>query len=270
MMTGFDSISEKGLSRRGEVFRVKPESFRCLVLLLASVFLLPSLAGASSEYGDIIKETPEYEKITTPKSGGSGNNNNDRHYHYHDHDRDPYYRPEYPRRSPYYTSGPQTGRSGWGGLINIGLSIGNSEFDYDDIEDGDAFVFHFGYRPRDSRLAYEFSIFDSGKADVTSLSGIDLEVDTLNFSLVFNSSSNRKSTLNFFGQGGIYFANSTLSGPFDSVNERSNGFLFALGFDAMLNPHFGLRFKAGSLLDVEDFADDESVYFYSFGGQFVF
>ncbi len=268
MLTGFGLFGEERIYRWEGWGHVKPARPGCLMLLLVSVLMLPSIAEASSEYGDKIKETPEYERITTPRSGGG--NNNSHHHHYHYYDRDYYYGPEYPRRSPYYASSPQTGRSSGGGLINLGIAIGKSEFDYDDIEDGDAFLFHLGYRPRDSRLAYEFSIFDSGKAEVTSLSGIDLEVDTLNFSLVFNSSSHPKSTLNFFGQGGIYFANTTLSGPFDRVSERSNGFLVALGFDVMINQHFSLRLRASNLLDVEDFADDESVSFYSFGGQFVF
>ena len=156
------------------------------------------------------------------------------------------------------------------GRLYLGVTIGNSEFDYDDIDDGDASIFRIGYRPENSRLGYELSVFSSGDAEVTSLTGIELEVDSINFGLTLNSSKNDQSRLNFFAQGGIYFADSTLSGPFDSVSENSNGFFVAAGAEIMLNRYFGLRAEAYNLFDVEDFANDESIQVFNLGGQFTF
>ena len=156
------------------------------------------------------------------------------------------------------------------GLIHVGVSIGKSEFDYDDIEDGDASLFLIGYRPEDSHLGYELSFFDSGDAKVTSLSDIEIEVRSFNLALSVNSSKIDESRLNLFGKGGIYFGKTTLFGPFDSVREPSNGFLIGAGIDIMLNQRFGLKAEAYQLFDVEDFADDRSVSFYNLGGQFVF
>ena len=246
---------------------MKPAAINFLMLFILSIMSLPSHSGSDSEYGDIIKNTPEYKQITTPKAGGDDDKDHHNHYyHYHD----PFYHPVYPPASAHYRRSTRSGRSGLSGNINLGIAIGKSEFDYDDIEDGDASIFHFGYRPENSRLGYEVSFYDSGKSEVTSLTEIEFEVETINLVLTVNSSRNRESTLNFFGQGGIYFADSTLSGPFDSVSENSNGFLLAAGIEIMLNRQFGLRAEASNLFDVEDFADDESVLFFSLGGQFVF
>ena len=248
---------------------MKSAASRFLMLFILSVLSLASHSGSDSEYGDIIRNTPEYKKITTPKADDDDDDDDDRydhHYHYHD----PFYEPVHPTPSAHYRRSTRSGSSGLSGHINLGIAIGKSEFDYDDIEDGDASIFHFGYRPENSRLGYEVSFYNSGESEVTSLTDIELEVETINFLLTVNSSRNRESTLNFFGKGGIYFADSTLSGPFDSVSENSNGFLLAAGIDIMLNRHFGLRAEAYNFFDVEDFANDESISVLSLGGQFVF
>ncbi len=251
----------------GEVNYMKPATIHFLMLCILSILSLPSLSGSDSEYGDIIKKTPEYKEITTPKA--VDDHDNDRHDHYY-HYRDPFYHPVYPPAAAYYRGPARSERPSSPGHINLGIAIGKSEFDYDDIEDGDASIFHFGFRPENSRLGYEVSFYDSGESEVASLTGIEVEVETINLVLTINSSRNRESTLNFFGKGGIYFADSTLSGPFDSVSEDSNGFLLAAGIEIMLNRHFGLRAEACNLFDVEDFANDESVLFFSVGGQIVF
>ena len=241
---------------------------RSLVLFVMAACSFQSLAEKDSEYGDIIRETPEYKKITTPKA----DDNSDHHHHHYpiySPVYGPLYYPTYPPPPGYYRSG-RSGGGGLPGVIYLGVTIGKSEFDYGDIDDGDAAVFRIGYRPWDSRLGYEFSVFDSGDAEVTSLNAIDLEVDTINFALTFNSATEPRSRFNLFGQGGIYFADTTLSGPFDSVSENSNGFLLAAGVEFMVNRHFGLRAEAYQFFDVEDFADDESITTVNVGGQFVF
>ena len=241
---------------------------RCSMLLSLYLLCSPSFAERDSDYGDIIKDTPEYRKITTP---GDDDGDHDNHRYYHPYP--PYHYPPHP--PPYGPAGPYyrpagSGSAGLRGLIHVGVSIGKSEFDYDDIEDGDASLLLIGYRPEESRLGYELSFFDSGDSEVTSLSGIEIEVSSFNLALSVNSSKNYKSRLNLFGKGGIYFARTILSGPFDSVRENSNGFLVGAGIDIMLNRRFGLKAEAYQLFDVEDFADDRSVSFYNLGGQFVF
>ena len=244
--------------------KLNSAGIRCLLLLLFALSGFPAFAERNSEYGDIIKKTPEYERITTPKE--NDDDDDVRHYHYYPY---PVYRPAYPPPPAYYRPA-NSGGGGLSGRIYLGVTIGNSEFDYDDIEDGDASIFHFGYRPEDSRLGYELSVFDSGDVDVTSLTAIELEVESINLVLTMNSSTSDESRLNLFGQGGIYFASTTLSGPFDSVRESSNGFLLAAGAEMMLNRYFGLRAEVYLLFDVEDFANDESISVFNLGGQFTF
>ena len=239
------------------------------MLCLLATASFQSFAEKDSEYGDIIRETPEYKRITTPKADDGDDDDHHHHYYPPYPPYPPVYRPTYPPPPDYY----QPARSRGGhlpGAFYFGVTIGQSEFDYNDIEDGDASIFRFGYRPRDSYLGYEFSLFDSGDAEVTSLSEIDLEVDTINLVLTVNSARNPQARFNLFGQGGIYFADTTLAGPFDSVSENSNGFLFGVGVEFMLSRYFGLRAEAFRFLDVEDFADDESITTLNLGSQFRF
>ena len=247
---------------------MRPLIARCLILVLLPMFGLPAAAEKKSEYGDIIILTPEYEKITTPRS--NDNDDDDRYYH---HDHRHHYHYDSPRYPPPYSSYRRSSGSritGPAGHVYLGVAVGESEFDYNDIADGDASKFHFGYRPSNSHLGYEISFYDSGNSEVTSLSGIDLRVDSLNLLLSYNTSRAQKSPLNFFAQGGIYFADTTLTGPFDSVSENSNGFMLSAGVEVMLNPNFGLRAEIYRLDRVEDFANDESLNFFTLGGQFVF
>ena len=232
-----------------------------------SILSFPCFAGSSSEYGDKLKSTPEYEKITTPRNDGGDHDRHYHHYPYHYHD--PFYHPGYRSSSARYRSAG-SGRSGLAGSVYLGVSVGNSEFDYDDIEDGDASIFRFGYRPENSRLGYELSLFSTGDSQVTSLTDIDIEVDTINLVLTVNSSRNNESQLNLFGKGGIYFADTTLSGPFDRASENSNGFLLGFGIEIMLNQHFSLRAEVDNLFDVEDFVDDESISSLTLGGILIF
>ena len=245
---------------------MKPVDIRTLLVFAISMTSFASFAANSSEYGDIIKNTPEYKKITTPKDDDDDDDDDDGgHRHiYH-----PAYHPPYHRvETNYRPTG--SGRAGLRGNFYLGLTIGKSEFDYDDIEGGDASILRFGYRPEGSHLGYELVVFDSGDSKVTSLSGIDIQVETVNLVLTLNSSRNSNARFNLFGQGGIYFADTILTGPFDDVSENSNGFLLAGGVEFRLGRAFSLRAEAYNLFDVEDFASDESVSAVNFGGQIVF
>ena len=246
---------------------MKSVDIRYLLFFILLILSFPSFSGSDSEYGDIIKNTPEYEKITKPKNDDDDNIRHEHHYHYPYHD--PFYRPAYPPSAAHYRpTGSE--RVGFGDTFYLGITIGNSEFDYDDIEDGDASIFRFGYRPEDSHLGYELSFFNSGDSEVTSLTDIEIQVETINLVLMVNSSGNSKSLLNLFGQTGIYFSETTLTGPFDRVSENSNGFLLAAGVEIMLNRHFSLRAEAYNFFDVEDFVDDESISSFNLGGNFIF
>ncbi len=176
----------------------------------------------------------------------------------------------YPSYPAQYDRSAGSGRSSLPGILYLGITIGESEFDYDDIDDGDTSIFYVGFRPEDSRLGYEVSFYNSGDSEVTSLTDIELEVKTINLVLTVNSSLNNKSALNLSGKAGIYFADATLSGPFDSVSEKSNGFLLGVGAEYALSQHFSLRADAYILEDVEDFANDESILIFSLGGQYLF
>ena len=133
-----------------------------------------------------------------------------------------------------------------------------------------ASIFYIGFRSDNSRLGYELSIYSSGDGDVTSLPDIELEVDSINLALTVNSSMNNESAVNLVGKAGIYFADATLSGPFDSVSESSKGFMLGAAVEFMLNRHFSLRADALVLHEVEDFANDESISSFTLGGHFVF
>ena len=245
---------------------------RFLTSFVIAILVFPSLADSNSEYGDIIRQTPEYEKITTPRPD-KGHDDDDRHHHRHYHHYHRYdhgvYIPDYPQPTGYARS-ERSRRYVRTGDIYVGVTVGRSEFDYDDIDQGDASIVRIGYRPYGSRLGYELSFFDSGDAEVTSLDDIDLQVETINLALSVNSGRVFRSRVNLFGQGGIYFADTTLSGPFDRVSEDSNGFLLAAGVEVMLNRNFSIKAEAYNLFDVEDFADDESITIVNLGGQFVF
>ena len=256
----------------GELKYMKPVDTRCLVVFLLSLLSSPSFSASNSEYGDIIRNTPEYDKITKPRSDVDSDDGGSNFYYPNPY---PYpYSYPYPYPFPYhhpaYNRAPSKGRTGLPGTFYLGVSIGESDFDYDDNKGGDASVFRFGYRPNNSRLGYELSYFNSGDSKVTSLTDIEFQVDTINLVLTLNTSRDDRSQLNCFGQAGIYFADATLTGPFDSVSENSNGFLLALGIEIVLNRHFSLRAEAGNLFDVEDFADDESISFVVLGGNVIF
>jgi len=244
---------------------MKPVDIRYLVPLILSILIFPSFVGSNSEFGDIIKGSPEYKKITKEKKKTK---KDDSHYHRHYHD--PFYGPLHRSCPPRYDQSVGSGRGSLPGLLYLGITIGESEFDYDDIDDGDTSIFYVGFRPEDSRLGYELSFYNSGDSEVTSLTDIELQVETINLMLTLNSSMNNKSPLNLSGKAGIYFADATLSGPFDSVKEKSNGFLLGVGVEFALNQHFSLRADAYILEDVEDFANDESISIFSLGGQFYF
>lgn len=249
----------------GELKYMKPVDIRFLVFFILSILSFPSFSESNSEYGDIIKNTPEYNKITNP--GNDDDDRNERIFH------DPYpysYSYPYPYYHPAYYRPSKTRRTGLPGAFYLGVSIGESDFDYDDNKGGDASIFRFGYRPNNSRLGYELSYFNSGDSKITSLTDIEFQVDTINLVLTLNTSKDNKSRLNLFTQGGIYFADATLTGPFDSVSENSNGFLLAVGIEIILNRHFSLKAEAFNFFDVEDFANDESISSVFFGGNFIF
>ena len=239
---------------------MKPVYIRCSVVFILSIVSFPAFSGSESEYGDIIRNTPKYVKITNPQND---DDLNERNFHY------PYLY-SYPYIHPAYYRPTSTERAKLTGAFYLGVSIGESDFDYDDNRGGDASIFRLGYRPNNAHLGFELSFFNSGASQITSLTDIEFKVDTINLVLTLNTSRDNRSRLNIFSQGGIYFADSTLTGPFDSVSENSNGFLFAVGIEMMLHSHFSLRAEVYNLFDVADFANDESISSVILGGNVIF
>ncbi len=243
---------------------MKPQK---IILILTGVFVIGSSTVAGSRYEDIIKDTTEYKKVTEGEAEqkekchkcGSG------YYYpsvpvYHDH----YYGPEV---SNHYSSGPAP--SSRTGTAYVGVAVGASSFDYEDIEDGDATQLYLGYRGW-SRLGYEVVLLDTGNAEVIGLNDIQLDVNAVNLGLTLNSATNHQEPLNAYLSGGIYLADTTLIGPVASVSEGSTGFTAGAGLELSLNEYFKLRADARVLFDVEDFANDESISMLSIGGQFNF
>ena len=100
---------------------MKSVDVRCLMVFILSILSFSSYSGSKSEYGDIIKGTPEYEKITKPKYIDDDNDRHEHHYHYHH----SYYRHAYPPSSTHYRS-TGSGRSGLTGTFYLGVTVGES------------------------------------------------------------------------------------------------------------------------------------------------
>ena len=109
---------------------------RYLRPLVISILGLPSFTVLGANYGDIITDTPEYEEITTPSSKDKDDDRDRHHYHHHRYE-NRIHSPDYPSSSNYFRSsgGGIFSRSG---SVYVGVTIGESEFDYNDIDDGDA------------------------------------------------------------------------------------------------------------------------------------
>jgi opacity protein-like surface antigen len=258
------------------------------ILISVAVLAIGGVAFADGDsYGDAIKDTPEYKKITGQDDDGDENRNDDRREDRRSH-RDRRYRrvPSGPvyidgyhdvytdqddsvyQNYGYFPDG-STPEAGFNAFY-IGLSIGTASFDYDDIDDVGALLLFAGFRTGGERQGYEFSYINTGAAEVSGLDDIELRVEALIFSLTWNSSKSMQSRWNAYGSAGIYLAGTTLSGPVDEVDEDSNGFTLGAGVEYAINRQFKLRLDARKLMHVEDFVSDKSVSVLSFGGKLGF
>jgi hypothetical protein len=141
----------------------------------------------------------------------------------------------------------------------VGAGIGISQFDYDDVDDGSAKKFYAAYELEGSPAYFEVALTDSGDADVTSLSGVTLNVSGLQVGAGYRLILNPDTGSNFFLKAGLYDTDTEASGPGGTAEDGNTGFYLGFGGDWMLNPSFGLRFDMEGLLGVEDFAEDNNV-----------
>ena len=153
-----------------------------------------------------------------------------------------------------------------GGYIGGGLGL--SSFDYDDIDDGNAYKVFAGYKFADSSIALEASYIDMGEADVEGVP-LELLIDGLNASLVFNPTAPNQ-PVSFLGRIGMYSFDTELKGPGGSITDDSTGLSWGLGIDFAASEHFSFRGEIEGFLGVEDFADDEMVTLISVGLQYNF
>jgi len=154
--------------------------------------------------------------------------------------------------------------------VVLGASIGKSQFDYTDIDDGSAKNFYIGYELDDSPLFFELVSIDSGDADVTSLQDVTLNVSGTQVGLGYRGILNPSTGSGFFFKGGMYNTDTEAAGPGGTIEEGGSGLYLGLGGDWMFVPNFGLRFDLEGLLGVKDFADNNNVTFIMVGPVFRF
>lgn len=156
----------------------------------------------------------------------------------------------------------------------IGGGTGDAEFDYSDIDDGDAEKYYIGLQPAGKLYGFELASLDSGEADIDDdIFGFEsIKVKGYNLSAVYHSAPNFgfKQPANFFLKLGYYAVETEVKATNFSRSEDSNGLSFGIGLDYAINDAFSLRADLEGLYGVEDFADDEIVTFITFGAQINF
>ena len=154
--------------------------------------------------------------------------------------------------------------------VVLGASVGKSQFDYTDIDDGSARNFYIGYEVNESPLFFELVSIDSGDADVISLQDVTLNVSGTQVGLGYRGILNPETGSGFFFKGGMYSTDTEAAGPGGTATESGSGLYLGFGGDLMFVPNFGLRFDLEGLLGVSDFADDNNVTLIMVGPVFRF
>ena len=154
--------------------------------------------------------------------------------------------------------------------VVLGASIGKSQFDYTDVDDGSAKNFYIGYELDGSPMFFEAVKIDSGDADITSLQDVTLNVSGTQIGLGYRGILNPVTGSGFFFKGGIYNTDTEAAGPGGTVTEGGSGLYLGLGGDWMFAPKFGLRFDLEGLIGVNDFAEDNNVTLIMVGPVFRF
>ncbi len=156
----------------------------------------------------------------------------------------------------------------------IGGGTGKAEFDYSDIDDGDAEKYYIGFQPAGKLYSFEIAVLDSGEADIDNnpFGFESIRVDGYNISAVYNTAPRFgfKQPTNLFFKLGYYLVETEVKTTTTSLTEDSNGLSFGLGIDYAINDAFSLRADLEGLYKVDDFADDEIVTFITFGAQINF
>lgn len=154
--------------------------------------------------------------------------------------------------------------------VVLGASVGKSQFDYTDVDDGSAKNFYAAYEIDESPLYFEIAMIDSGDADVTSLTDVTLNVSGTQVGLGYRGVLNPETGSGFFFKGGMYNTDTEASGPGGTITEGGSGLYLGFGGDLMFMPNFGVRLDLQGLLGVSDFAEDNNVTMILVGPVFRF
>ena len=156
----------------------------------------------------------------------------------------------------------------------IGGATGKAEFDYSDIDDGDAEKYYIGYQIPGKLYGFELASIDSGAANIddTTFGFESIRVDGYNLSAIYNTAQyfGFKQPVNLFFKLGYYSVETEVKTSTLSFTEDSSGLSFGLGIDYAINDAFSLRADLEGLYGVDDFADDEIVTFITIGAQINF
>ena len=150
----------------------------------------------------------------------------------------------------------------------VGGAAGFASYNYSDVEDSTAFSIYGGYRPRDGGLGLEVGFLDLGDADITSISGMSLNISGFNVSATYGTVPNVASPLTIFGKLGLYSFDTELAGA--GMSASSSGLSFGVGLEYTITERLALRAELQNFSGVEDFANDEDVSLISAGVSYAF
>lgn len=159
--------------------------------------------------------------------------------------------------------------------IYAGGALGWGDFDYDDIDKGFARKAYIGYHVDGTRFAGELAYLDSGDADIDGVSSA-LRVSGFNASFVYNTETDPGTTspINFAFKAGLYRLTSDLDSSRGSAvrsdSASSMGLSLGAGIDYFVAENAAVTFGLDRLINVKDFADDESITFIMVGAKYYF
>lgn len=140
---------------------------------------------------------------------------------------------------------------------------------YNDVDNSFGGKVYAGYRFEPTNLFLEASYQQSGKADVTSVSGVQLSFEGYTVGagwlLPFSPEGS-----GLYLRAAYYGGTTTLEGPGGSVDQDASGLALAVGLQLKMNDWVGLRVEYESLMGVKDFANDENFESINFGLIFEF
>lgn len=141
--------------------------------------------------------------------------------------------------------------------VYAGAAIGVSNYEYEDIDAAAATKLFIGYK-MDNNFALEATLYDSGDADITSLSGFELNTDGINLTAFYRLPTAGSDLTAMVGLG-IYSFDTTVKTNSGSVSEDGTGLSVSAGLEYALTENVALRGDIDFFVGVKDFADNESL-----------